>query len=310
MHEWCLSIGGLPVRRANRGAKVEKTISKDGTPIAFDRLGHGPAVILVDGGLCSRAFGPMPALARRLAPHFTVFHYDRRGRGDSLPRRSGSAEAGGDQPVYDVQREIEDLDAVIRAAGGSAAVFGASSGGALALEAAARLNGITRLAIYEAPFIVDHTHPPLSPTFIAETRALIESGHRGRALEKFMRLVGVPAPMVWLMPLLPFWKKLKAVAHTLTNDLTILEPYQQGRALTTAHFANVKVPVLVMAGGKSPAYMQNGMKQLAIVLPNATHVTLAGQTHMVKDAVVAPELVRFLALAPAALPAKELALSR
>lgn len=278
---------------------MEKTVSKDGTPIAFDRLGNGPALILVDGGLCSRAFGPMPALAKLLAAHFTVFHYDRRGRGDS-----------GDRLSYDVQREIEDLDAVIAAAGGSAAVFGASSGGALALEAAARLSGITRVAIYEAPFIIDDTHPPLPPTFIAETRALIDAGKRGEALKKFMRLVGMPAPFVWVMPLLPFWKKLKAVAHTLTNDLTIVEPYQQGRPLTRAHFTNVRIPALVMAGGKSPAYMQNGMKQLAAVLSNATHLTLAGQTHMVKDAVVGPELVKFLGLAPAGLPAKELALSR
>ena len=288
---------------------MEKTLSKDGTPIAFDRIGNGPALILVDGAMCSRGFGPLPGLAKRLAADFSVFHYDRRGRGDSgSPRQSDAAT--GDKPHYDVQREIEDLDAVIQAAGGSAAVCGVSSGGALALEAAARLSGITRLAIYEAPFIVDNTHPPLSPTFVAETRALIAAGKRSEALKKFMRLVGVPAPMVWLMPVLPFWKKLKAVAPTLTNDLTILEPYQQGRPLTKAHFAGVKVPTLVMAGGKSPAYMQNGMKQLAIVLPNAEHRTLPGQTHMVKDAVVAPELVRFMALAPAAPRVKELALSR
>jgi pimeloyl-ACP methyl ester carboxylesterase len=265
---------------------VDKTTSKDGTPIAFDRIGSGPALILVDGAMCSRAFGPMPALARRLASHFTVFHYDRRGRGDS-----------GDARTYDVRREIEDLDAVLQAAGGSAAVFGASSGGALALEAAAHLPGISRVAIYEAPFIVDQTHAPLSPTFVAETQALIDAGKRSDALKKFMRLVGVPSPMVLVMPLLPFWKKLKAVAHTLTNDLTIVEPYQQGRALTKAHFANVRVPVLVMAGGKSPAYMQNGMKQLAGVLADAEHVSLPGQTHMVKDAVLAPELLRFQGLA-------------
>ena len=278
---------------------MEKTVSKDGTPIAFDRIGNGPALILVDGGLCSRAFGPMPALAKRLASDFTVFHYDRRGRGDS-----------GDRPRYDIAREIEDLDAVIQAAGGSAAVFGASSGAALALEAAGRLRGITSLALYEAPFIVDNTHPPLPPTFISETRALIEAGKRSEALQKFMRLVGTPAPVIWLMPLLPFWKKLKAVAHTLTNDLTIVEPYQQGRALTKAHFANVNVPALVMAGGKSPAYMQNAMKQLAGVLADAEHVTLPGQTHMVKDVVVGPELVKFLGLAATSVPVKELALSR
>jgi pimeloyl-ACP methyl ester carboxylesterase len=278
---------------------VDKTISKDGTRIAFDKVGSGPALVLVDGGLCWRGFGPMPALVRRLASHFTVFHYDRRGRGDS-----------GDTPPYQVAREIEDLDAVIQAAGGSAAVFGASSGAALALEAAARLRSITHVALYEAPFIVDNTHPPLPPAFIAETRALIESNQRSAALKKFMKLVGVPSLMVLVMPLMPFWKKLKTVAHTLTNDLTILEPYQQCRPLTKAQFAKVGVPVLVMAGGKSPAYMQNAMKQLAGVLADAEHVTLPGQTHMVKDAVVAPELVHFLGLARTGVPAKELALSR
>ena len=278
---------------------MDKVISKDGTPIAFDRLGQGPALILVDGAMCYRGFGPMPAMAKRLASQFTVFHYDRRGRGDS-----------GDHPDYSISREIDDLDAVIQKAGGSAFVLGVSSGGALALEAAARLRSISRLAIYEAPFIVDHTHPPLPPTFVSETRALVAAGKRGDAVKKFMRLVGVPAIAVLAMSVMPLWKKMKAIAHTLANDLTILEPYQQGRALSRSQWTNATMPVLVMAGGKSPAYMQNGMRQLADVLPKARHLTLPGQTHMVKDAVLAPELVKFFSLAPAEPPAKELLLSR
>ena len=278
---------------------MEKVISKDGTSIAFDRIGSGPALILVDGAMCYRGFGPMPAMAKRLASHFTVFHYDRRGRGDS-----------GNHPDYAVSREIDDLDAIIQAAGGYAAVFGVSSGGAIALEAATRLNGITKLAIYEAPFIVDNTHPPLPPSFIAETKALVAANDRSGAIKKFMRLVGVPSVMLLAMPLLPLWKKMKAIAHTLANDLTIVEPYQQGRMLTRAPFASVTVPALIMAGGKSPAYMQNGMRALADVLPNAQHATLPGQTHMVKDAVLAPELVTFFSLAPAEPRAKELAFSR
>ena len=134
---------------------MDKVISKDGTPIAFDTTGTGPALILVDGAMCSRSFGPMPALAKELARRFTVFHYDRRGRGDS-----------GNGSAYDVQREIEDLDAVIQKAGGSAMVFGMSSGAALAAEAARRLRGIRGLALYEAPYAVDDTHEPLPSTFI------------------------------------------------------------------------------------------------------------------------------------------------
>ena len=140
---------------------MEKVISKDGTPIAVDRLGSGPALILVDGAMCSRGFGPMPPLAKELASRFTVYHYDRRGRGDS-----------GNGFAYDVQREIEDLDAVLQHAGGSAMVFGISSGAALAGEAVRQLRGIRRLALFEAPYVIDNTHEPLPPNFIAETRRL------------------------------------------------------------------------------------------------------------------------------------------
>jgi pimeloyl-ACP methyl ester carboxylesterase len=294
-----VSISPGLIRRVSEGDKrrggiVERVISKDGTPIAFDRIGHGPAVILVDGAMCYRGFGPMPALAKRLAPEFTVYHYDRRGRGDS---------GNGDQ--YAVDREIEDLQAVLEAAGGSAHVFGASSGGALAIEAARRLPGITSVAIYEAPFIVDGTHPPLPHGFIEETRALVADGRRGDAVKKFMRLVGVPSIGVLVMRLLPLWRKMKAIAHTLANDLTIIAPYHQGRPLPDGRWSSATMPSLVMAGGKSPAYMQNGMRALAEALPNARHLTLAGQTHMIKDAVVAPELARFFGLAPAAAGAKE-----
>lgn len=278
---------------------MEKVISRDGTPIAFDRLGTGPALVLVDGAMCSRSFGPMPAMAKRLASHFTVFHYDRRGRGDS-----------GDHPDYAVAREIEDLDAIIQQAGGSAFVVGVSSGGALTLEAATQLRGIARFAIYEAPFIVDNSHPPLPPEFVPDTRALVAADRRGDAVKKFMRLVGVPSIAVMAMSLMPFWKKLKAIAHTLANDLTIVGPYQQGRPLPRDRWSRATMPALVIAGGKSPAYMQNGMRELAAVLPNAQHLTLPGQTHMVKDAVLAPELVKFFSLAAGAPPAKELLLSR
>lgn len=278
---------------------MEKVISKDGTPIAFDRIGNGPALVLVDGAMCYRGFGPMPAMAKRLASQFTVFHYDRRGRGDS-----------GNHPDYSVSREIDDLDAVIQKAGGSAVVLGVSSGGALALEAATRLRGISKVAIYEAPFIVDNTHSPLSPTFVSEMRALVAADKRGDAVKKFMRLVGVPAIGVLVMSVMPLWKKMKAIAHTLANDLTIVEPYQQGRALSRAQWAGVTMPALVMAGGKSPAYMQNSMKAWAAEFPNAVHQTLAGQTHMVKQDVLAPALIGFFALASEPATAKELALLR
>jgi pimeloyl-ACP methyl ester carboxylesterase len=278
---------------------VDKVISKDGTPIAVDILGNGPALVLVDGAMCSRGFGPMPALAKELASRFTVYHYDRRGRGDS-----------GNGVSYDVQREIEDLDAVIQKAGGSAMVFGISSGAALACEAARQLRGIRRLALYEAPYVVDHTHEPLPPAFIADTKALVAANRRGDAVKKFMRYVGTPGFAVVIMSLLPMWKKLTRIAHTLSNDLEIIAPHHQSQPLPKDKWLAVTVPTLVMDGGKSPQWMRNAMRAWADVLPNSVHQTLAGQTHMVKQDVLAPALVNFFALAPEAAAAKELALQR
>jgi pimeloyl-ACP methyl ester carboxylesterase len=278
---------------------VDKVISKDGTPIVVDRLGAGPALILVDGAMCSRGFGPLPPLAKALASQFTVYHYDRRGRGDS-----------GNGGAFDVQREIEDLDAVLQHAGGSAMVFGISSGAALAGEAVRQLRGIKRLALYEAPYVIDNTHEPLPPNFISETKALVASGDRSAAVKKFMRYVGTPAIAVFIMSLLPFWKKFTKIAHTLSNDLEIIAPHHQGKPFPDGKWSMVTVPVLVMAGGKSPAYMQNSMKAWANAFPNAVHKTLAGQTHMVKQDVLAPALNEFFALAYSPAAAKELALQR
>lgn len=278
---------------------MDKVISRDGTPIAVDTYGSGPALILVDGAMCSRGFGPMPALAKALASTFTVYHYDRRGRGDS-----------GDTAAWSLDREIDDLEAVLVHAGGSAMVFGISSGAALAAEAARRLPGISRLALYEAPFVVDDTHAALPPTFVADTRALVAGNRRGAAVKKFMRYVGTPAPVVFVMSLLPFWKKLIAIAHTIGNDLEIIAPYHQARPLPGDTWAGVRVPTLVMDGGKSPAWMRNAMHAWAAVIPNAVYRTLAGQNHMVNQDVLAPALVEFLALAPGAAPAKELAFQR
>jgi pimeloyl-ACP methyl ester carboxylesterase len=278
---------------------VEKVISKDGTSIAVDRLGTGPALILVDGAMCSRGFGPMPPLAKELASRFTVYHYDRRGRGDS-----------GDGFAFEPQREIEDLEAVLKHAGGSALVFGISSGAALAGEAVRQLRGIRRLALFEAPYVIDNTHEPLPPNFIEETKALVASGNRSGAVKKFMRYVGTPALMVLVMPLFPFWKKLTKIAHTLANDLEIIAPHHNGKPFPEGKWSMVTVPVLVMAGGKSPAYMQNAMRAWAKAFPNAIHQTLPGQTHMVKQDVLAPALTEFFALASEPANAKELALQR
>ncbi len=261
---------------------MKKVLSKDGTPIAFDRLGQGPAVILVDGALCYRASGPMGPLAALLAPHFTVFTYDRRGRGDS-----------GDTAPYSVEREVEDIEALIKEAGGSALVYGVSSGAALALEAANHGAAIRKLALYEAPFIVDDSRSPIPDDYLAQLNKLIASDRRADAVRFFMKLVGVPAIFIVLMRFMPAWSKLKAIAHTLPYDITIVQDNQKGKPLPAKRWASVTVPTLVVDGGKSPPWMRLAMRALADVLPNPKRRTLDGQTHMVNPKVLAPALVEF-----------------
>lgn len=261
------------------------TTSVDGTAIAYEVTGTGPALVLVDGATCHRAMGPGRGLAEALGDAFTVYAYDRRGRGESGPGAS----------AYATEREVEDLLAVIEAAGGSAHVLGSSSGAALALEAARRGAPVQRLALYEAPFIVDDSRLPNDPRLPEQVQEMVEKGRRGEAVQTFMRTVGVPAPFIALMHVMPVWRRLTAVAHTLPYDLSIVVPFQQGRPLPAGYYDAVAAPTLVIAGGKSPAWMQNAQAALADAVPNARLETLPGQTHMIKPKALAPALKRFLA---------------
>jgi pimeloyl-ACP methyl ester carboxylesterase len=256
--------------------------SSDGTLIAYDRIGNGPTVILVDGALCHRRFGPSGALAKALAAQFSVVAYDRRGRGDS-----------GDTAPWTAAREVEDLDALIKAVGGTAFVCGVSSGAALALEAASRGLAITKLALYEAPLIVDDSRTPIGDDYLPALKAMIAQDRRGAAVRHFMKAVQVPAIMVALMQLTPAWSKLKAVAPTLVYDVSLVEPYWRGHPLPPDRWSAVGVPTLVMDGGKSPAWMRQAQRALAAVVPGATTRTLDKQTHMVNAKVLAPALGEF-----------------
>ncbi len=256
--------------------------SKDGTVIAYSQVGQGPEVILVDGALCYREFGPSKALAAKISPHFSVITYDRRGRGES-----------GDTLPYAVEREVEDLEALIEAVGGTVFLCGFSSGAALALEAANRLPAITKLALYEAPFVVDDTGKQITHAFLARLKELVAEDQRTEAVKLFMKQVGTPGFMVAIMPLMPMWSKLKAVAHTLPYDTSMLVDYGAGKPLPTTLGSSIKAPTLVMDGGKSPTWMRHSMQALAQTLPNANYRTLAGQTHMVKPESVVPVLEEF-----------------
>ena len=262
-------------------ASVGTALSKDGTPIAFDRIGTGPPVILVDGALCYRGMGQSGQLAKLLAPYFTVFTYDRRGRGGS-----------GDTAPYAVEREIEDIAALLREAGGAAFLWGMSSGVVLALEAANRLSGIRKLALYEAPFIVDNSRSTTERDWARIAQA-VAANRRSQAVKLFLKSVGVPAFFIAVMPLMPMWSKLKAIAHTLLYDGAIVGGNQRGKPLPAGLWASVTVPALVMDGGKSPVWMHQGNRSLASALPNARYQTLEGQTHMLKPKAHAPILVEF-----------------
>ena len=260
---------------------MKKVLSKDGTAIAFDRIGNGPPVILVDGALCYRGMGQSGQLAELLAQHFTVFTYDRRGRGGS-----------GDTAPYAVEREVEDIAALLSEAGGAAFVWGMSSGAVLALEAANLLSGIKRLALYEAPFIVDDSRSPTEGDWVRIGEA-VAADRRSDAVKLFLKSVGAPAFFIALMRMMPMWSKLKAIAHTLPYDGAIVRDNQRGKALPANRWASVTVPTLVMDGGKSPAWMRRANQSLAASLPNAQYRTLEGQTHMLKPKAHAPMLVEF-----------------
>lgn len=256
--------------------------SADGTTIAYTKAGQGPALILVDGAMCYRGMGPAEPLAKLLTDRYTVYTYDRRGRGGS-----------GDTQPYAVEREIEDLDALIKEAGGAAYLYGISSGAVLACDAAARLGGIRKLAVYEPPFIVDGTHPARPADYLDKMDALIAQGRRGDAVATFMRTVGMPGVMVAVMRIMPPFKKLKRVAHTLPYDFRVLGDTGAGKPLPAGRWAGAELPALVMDGGKSPQYMRNGAQALSRALPSADHRTLPGQTHLLKPEAVAPVLKEF-----------------
>jgi pimeloyl-ACP methyl ester carboxylesterase len=258
-----------------------QVVSRDGTIIAYDKAGNGPPVILIVGALCSRTLGPSVKLAPMLAKQFTVFTYDRRGRGDS-----------GENSPYEVEREVEDLQALIEEAGGSAFVFGHSSGAVLALNAAEHGLSIKKLALYEAPFIVDRSRPSIENEWV-QIKTFVAEGRRADAVKVFLKSVGVPAFVIALMRWLPVWGKITALAHTLPHDGAIVQEFQRGQPLPARAWAHVTVSALAIDGAKSPQWMRNGMRALATALSHAQYRTLEGETHDVSAKALAPILKEF-----------------
>ncbi|TDD86504.1 alpha/beta hydrolase [Actinomadura darangshiensis] len=261
---------------------MEKVISADGTPIAFERSGEGPAVILVGGAFNDR--GSAAPLAELLAPGLTAVRYDRRGRGDS-----------GDTPPYDVAREIEDLAALVAEIGGRPALFGLSSGGALALRAAAAGVPVSRVAVYEVPFVPDDEGAREHARRRGDAvRALLDEGRRADAVVEFMTGIGMPPEMAQGMRHTPMFPALEAIAHTLAYDHEVIAA-DAGGSVPADLAAGVAVSALVAYGGASPDPMKEVARRLAELLPAGEHAELAGQSHDAAPGALAPALTAFFA---------------
>lgn len=257
--------------------------SADGTSISVERIGAGPALVLVDGAFCGRSFGPARGLATKLADSFSVYFYDRRGRGDS-----------GDTKPYSVEREIEDLAAVISYAGGNAFVYGISSGAALALEAAAAVVPMRKLAIYEVPYtgVGETQGGPIDHD--SHLKDLLARNKRGAMISYFLvKMIGVPAFVPIMLRFMPkVWSSQKAAANTLPHEVAVLNNF----TAPLDRLAKITVPTLVIVGGKAAPSMAAAQTSAAEANPQAEHHTLEGQTHQVSDAAMAAELRGFFTI--------------
>lgn len=263
---------------------MNKVASKDGTAIAYEQSGRGDAVIMVTGALGTRSHPQWIQLAGLLSEHFTVINYDRRGRGDS-----------GDTLPYAVQREIEDIEALIDAAGGTACVYGISSGAILALEAADRLaSKITKLAVYEPPLILNDGRPSLPEDYVEQIQAAIEAGNPGKAVEVFMtQALLIPEEYLAPMKADPMWQEMEAVAHTLAYDGLISREFMSGKPLPDDRWTSITADTLVIHGDQSEPMFRDAAQAAAKNVERAEYKALQGQGHDVSPEAIAPVLVHF-----------------
>lgn len=257
-----------------------KTVrSNDGTILAYDTLGGGPPLIFITGASCFRNFMPVLQDAKGFAKEFTVYNYDRRGRGDSS-----------DTQPYAIEREVEDIAAMIDAAGGKASLYGHSSGAVLALEAALRLaDKVEKVVLYDPPYVHNKAEKAKYGELSKEVHALLDDGKNGPAMRTFLKGIGMPKFFVYLMPLMPGWKTMRKLAPTLAYDIELTRDLPP-----IARAIQVTVPMQIVVGEKSPESVKSSAKQLADAMPNVTLMTLSGQDHMVSAKALLPLLTKFL----------------
>jgi pimeloyl-ACP methyl ester carboxylesterase len=263
--------------------KHQAVASADGTRIAYERLGHGPPLVVIGGATCDRA--RMRDVSERLARDRAVINYDRRGRGDS-----------GDTRPYSVEREVEDVAVLIDTAGGAASLYGHSSGAALALHAAAAGLPVDALILHEPPYSPDREEDRREARRYGEQlRALLADGRRGDAVELFFTTVGMPAEMIGEMRRGPGWGALEALAPTLAYDSEVMGDVATGGAIPFDLARRVSAPTLVIAGGAGPDWMTDVGRQVAEALQDGELRVLDGQEHVVPPDVLAPVVEEFLA---------------
>jgi pimeloyl-ACP methyl ester carboxylesterase len=275
----------MATRRTREGREyMDKVTSSDGTAIAFDQLGDGPPVIVVCGAMCDRAL--MRPTAEELAKHFTVFNYDRRGRGDS-----------GDTAPYAVEREIEDIGALIVEAGGTASVYGHSSGAGLVLHAAAHGLPISKIVLHDPPYAPDGDEEArrISREYGENLKAMLSEDRRGDAVELFMMTVGMPQEMLEGMRHTPRWAELEAMAPTLAYDSEVMGDIGRDGTIPVDQASRVTVSAFVLTGGADLPWMTDVGRRLADAMPNGRHRVLEGHEHVVPPEVLTPVLAEFLA---------------
>ena len=246
---------------------MESVTSADGVTIACERSGSGPPVVIVNGALSAKASGA--PLAAVLESEFTLYRYDRRGRGESS-----------DSSAYAPELEVQDLAAVLRATGEAPCVFGQSSGGALALEAAATGVGMRALVVHEPPYVPG---PSTAPETADELAALVAGGNRDEAVERFLRSTGLPDAMLAQMRASPAWQPLLDLAHTLPYDVRLLN----GGRVPTERLGQIPCPMLATAGSLSAPWALDAVRAVAAAVPQGEYRTLEDQAHSVTPDVLA-----------------------
>lgn len=263
----------------SKGKGIQRVTSADGTKIAYDVRGSGPALVYITGASCFRQFAPILADAKVFSQNFTVYNFDRRGRGDSS-----------DTQPYSLEKEIDDIEAMINAAGGKAFLYGHSSGAILALEAALRLKDqVTGVVVYDPSYVhteaEKHNYKHLSNTVLS---LLAKKKHK-QAMKVFLSGIGMPGIFVWLLPVFPGWKTMHKLAPTLAYDIELTNEFPPLKRL-----GNLKSPLLVLAGSKSPERIRTVASQIAASVPGCGFEELTGQNHMVSAKILLPKFIAFL----------------